>query len=367
MRSEGTPVPTPRFSESPHSSGCPEVLSTVEAECRDARCSCCSVRRLRCAPPSHRGGIPPANDARARPSRRRANLGLRATRRTPRPDYRPFAVCGAPNPEPSSPTRRTPGADRREISTRVLFVADHPRRVMGKAKQPASHAEAVGWRLKIFGPPSVRLSAASSWRSTHSAATTPSDGTRRTTDGTGLTEVNLAEGAVTWTVSPDGVAVGGKRSTPTNKKPKVPSTETLEEVEKRVGKNTIKGICFAVLKNAGPQGMLLAEIVAETQEAGPEGLERCSAAEQHGERVLFRRCRVCQGGAGPRGARVPRCARVPGSGGARRTRARRESAVLRGVREWSVQHQGDAHAHQPVVRVRTRETLSNTRGKYREP
>ena len=45
---------------------------------------------------------------------------------------------------------------------------------------------------------------------------------------------------------------------------------------------------------------------------GPEGLERCSAAEHRGERVLFRRCSVCQGGAGARGARVPRCARVPG-------------------------------------------------------
>ena len=139
---------------------------------------------------------------------------------------------------------------------------------MGKAKQPASHAEAVGWRLKIFWPALGKtfggvVLAFDALSGNHTVRWDETDDGR-----VGLTEVNLAEGAVTWTASPDGVAVGGKRSTPTNKKPKVPSTETLEEVEKRVGKNTIKGICFAVLKNAGPQGMLLAEIVAETQRLG---------------------------------------------------------------------------------------------------
>lgn len=184
------------------------------------------------------------------------------------PDFRPLAVCGSPVPEPSSPSRRSPGADRREIPTRVVFVADRPKRVMAKAKQPASHAQAVGWRLKIFWPPIGKSF------SGVVLAFDPLSGNHtvrwdETVDGqTGLTEVNLAEGIVTWTASPDGVAAGGKRSTPTNKKPKAPSSETLEQVEKRIGKNTIKGICFAVLKNAGPQGMLLAEIVAETQRRG---------------------------------------------------------------------------------------------------
>ena len=36
--------------------------------------------------------------------------------------------------------------------------------------------------------------------------------------------------------------------------------ETLEEVEKRIGVGTIKWICFQVLKEAGPHGLLLSEM-----------------------------------------------------------------------------------------------------------
>ena len=39
-------------------------------------------------------------------------------------------------------------------------------------------------------------------------------------------------------------------------------------VEKRIGVGTIKWICFQVLKEAGPQGLLLSEIVERTQEKG---------------------------------------------------------------------------------------------------
>jgi hypothetical protein len=43
--------------------------------------------------------------------------------------------------------------------------------------------------------------------------------------------------------------------------PAIATTETLQEVEARMDKGTIKGTCFAMLKTAGPQGLLLTDIV----------------------------------------------------------------------------------------------------------
>ena len=188
-----------------------------------------------------------------------------------------------------------------------------------------------------------------------------------TDDGrVGLTEVNLAEGAVTWTASPDGVAVGGKRSTPTNKKPKVPSTETLEEVEKRVGKNTIKGICFAVLKNAGPQGMLLAEIVAETQRLGLKDwsdvrqpsntVNACCSGDPAFVKVAPGRVGlVCLGA-----HESPTSRRAKNESTARKCCTARRARVVRST------PRGCACTSAGGARTRPG-TLSNTRGKYREP
>ena len=109
----------------------------------------------------------------------------------------------------------------------------------------------------------------------------------------GVTEVCIDEGVVTWLAPPEGsgsLAAGGgsskggssskQQKTPEKKKdkdggapkeakpPKEVSKETLEEVQARIGSGTIKGICFRVLKNAGAHGMLLSEIVETTQKLG---------------------------------------------------------------------------------------------------
>ena len=120
---------------------------------------------------------------------------------------------------------------------------------------------------------------------------------------TGVTATNLDDGIVTWVKGPDGAGGGRQpfskphgptretRPTPSSEKKKKQKTndpgsdskqkkqkkppvnrpksaETLEEVEKRIGSGTIKGICFQVLKDAGPTGLLLSEIVHQTQTRG---------------------------------------------------------------------------------------------------
>jgi len=89
----------------------------------------------------------------------------------------------------------------------------------------------------------------------------------------GMTEVDLSQGEVTWlsppepgwdaTPSPADTA-GDERARSHHS----PPIETLEEVEKRIGVGTIKWICFQVLKEAGPHGLLLSEIVDKTQAKG---------------------------------------------------------------------------------------------------
>ena len=121
-----------------------------------------------------------------------------------------------------------------------------------------------------------------------------------------VTATNLKEGVVTWLAAPghdadahlipaamespagrpgaaggssqkkkkqklasSALAASGKKKPPVKPAaPKPRSTETLEEVEKRIGAGTIKGICFQVLKDAGPTGLLLSEIVAQTKARG---------------------------------------------------------------------------------------------------
>ena len=124
---------------------------------------------------------------------------------------------------------------------------------------------------------------------------------------TGVTATNLKEGGEAWLSAPEhdadahhprrgaspverpgaaggssqkkkkqkpasALAASGKKKPPENKptekaaRPR--SSETLEEVEKRIGAGTIKGICFQVLRDAGPTGLLLSEIVAQTKARG---------------------------------------------------------------------------------------------------
>ena len=190
----------------------------------------------------------------------------------------------------------------------------------------------------------------------------------------GVTEVCIDEGVVTWLAPPEGsLAAGGgsskggssskQQKTPEKKKdkdggapkeakpPKEVSKETLEEVQARIGSGTIKGICFRVLKNAGAHGMLLSEIVETTQKLG---LKDWTSVRQPSNTVsvLQRRPAFVKVAPGRVGLACLGAAESPDLASAGGARTRREGAVLRGVPRRSVQHQGDAHAHLAVVRVR---------------
>ena len=172
-------------------------------------------------------------------------------------------------------------------------------------KGPATPSLSVGWTLRFF------------WSSLGKefAGTVldynPLDKhhTVKWVDGpegrTGVTATNLKEGVVTWLTAPahdshthvtpagmeslaerpdaaggssqkkkkqklasSAVAASGKKKPAVKPAARPRSMETLEEVEKRLGAGTIKGICFQVLKDAGPKGLLLSEIVAQTKARG---------------------------------------------------------------------------------------------------
>ena len=86
--------------------------------------------------------------------------------------------------------------------------------------------------------------------------------------------MDLSQGEVTWLsppepgwdAAPSAIADGDGDKRARSHSPA--TIETLEEVEKRIGVGTIKWICFQVLKEAGPHGLLLSEIVSKTQEKG---------------------------------------------------------------------------------------------------
>lgn len=135
---------------------------------------------------------------------------------------------------------------------------------------PKTHAQSVGWRLRVYWPPIGKefkgvVQDYNSRTGHHTVLWDNAPG-----DQTGVTEVNLNEGQVEW-LSPPASATTGMGSNKRHKAElsKEPARlETVEEVEARLGKGTIKGICFHVLKKAGPHGLLLSEIVELTQEMG---------------------------------------------------------------------------------------------------
>lgn len=148
----------------------------------------------------------------------------------------------------------------------------NPRQDATDAGHPAPDpAEAKGWRLRLYWPALDRSFAGRVFdydprKKTHTVRWEQA----AKNDG-GMTEVDLSEGEVTWLsppepgwdAAPSAIADGDKRA-----RSHSPPMETLEEVEKRIGVGTIKWICFQVLKEAGPHGLLLSEIVEKTQKKG---------------------------------------------------------------------------------------------------
>ena len=175
-------------------------------------------------------------------------------------------------------------------------------------KGPATPSLSVGWRLRFFWSSSGKefVGTVLDYNAQNKHHTVKWE---NGPDGrTGVTATNLKEGVVTWLSAPEhdadahltpgamaspverpgaaggssqkkkkqkpasALAASGKKKPPENKptekaaRPR--SSETLEEVEKRIGAGTIKGICFQVLRDAGPTGLLLSEIVAQTKARG---------------------------------------------------------------------------------------------------
>ena len=175
-------------------------------------------------------------------------------------------------------------------------------------KGPATPSLSVGWRLRFFWSSSGKefVGTVLDYNAQNKHHTVKWE---NGPDGrTGVTATNLKEGVVTWLSAPEhdadahltpgamaspverpgaaggssqkkkkqkpasALAASGKKkppeSKPTEKAARPRSSETLEEVEKRIGAGTIKGICFQVLRDAGPTGLLLSEIVAQTKARG---------------------------------------------------------------------------------------------------
>ena len=241
-------------------------------------------------------------------------------------------------------------------------------------KGPATPSLSVGWSLRFFWSSSGKefVGTVLDYNAQNKHHTVKWE---NGPDGrTGVTATNLKEGVVTWLSAPEhdadahltpgamaspverpgaaggssqkkkkqklasALAASGKKKPPekkpTEKAARPRSSETLEEVEKRIGAGTIKGICFQVLKDAGPTGLLLSEIVAQTKARGLKdwdsvnqpsntvnaccsgdpafvkvapgrvGLACLGAVEspdlaaqeerEHGEKVLY--CEACRGG-----------------------------------------------------------------------
>mmetsp|Transcript_14599 Transcript_14599/g.62579 ORF Transcript_14599/g.62579 Transcript_14599/m.62579 type:complete len:625 (-) Transcript_14599:95-1969(-) len=173
------------------------------------------------------------------------------------------------------------------------------------AKGPATPALSIGWTLRFFWSSSGKefVGTVLDYNPQNKHHTVKWE---NGPDGrTGVTATNLKEGVVTWLTAPgtgmdahltpgtmdpsaegpvaagessqkkkkqklasSAIAASGKKKPLVKPGAKPRSTETLEEVEKRIGAGTIKGICFQVLKDAGPTGLLLSEIVAQTKARG---------------------------------------------------------------------------------------------------
>ena len=122
-------------------------------------------------------------------------------------------------------------------------------------KAPGSPETSIGWRVSVYWPSLDKTftGIVLSYDSTNETHTVRWDDAPE--DQSGLTEVDLSEGEVAWTESP-------------NVAPTPPGVEPLEELEARLTVGTIKWCCVKVLKAAGVEGMTLAEMVKTSGDLG---------------------------------------------------------------------------------------------------
>ena len=96
----------------------------------------------------------------------------------------------------------------------------------------------------------------------------------------GVTEVDLTEGELTWLKAPEKPAKKAKAAKPAagskNKSGKIRNlNESMHELEARFSGKTTKSVAFQVLKNSGPEGMSLGDIVDASQRLGLRDWSAC--------------------------------------------------------------------------------------------
>lgn len=96
----------------------------------------------------------------------------------------------------------------------------------------------------------------------------------------GVTEVDLTEGELTWLKAPEKPAKKAKAAKPVagskKKSGKVHNlNESMQDLEARFSGKTTKSVAFQVLKNSGPEGMSLGDIVDASQRLGLRDWSAC--------------------------------------------------------------------------------------------
>jgi len=155
------------------------------------------------------------------------------------------------------------------------------RRVFENADGPKSPEESIGWYLSLYWPAMDKEFKGIVQKYDHDSKhhTVKWDNAPKGSDG--VTEVDLTEGELTWLKAPEKPAKKAKAAA----KPAAGSKkkggkvrvidESMEELEARFSGKTTKSVAFQVLKDSGPEGMSLADIVEASQRLGLRDWSAC--------------------------------------------------------------------------------------------
>lgn len=146
---------------------------------------------------------------------------------------------------------------------------------------PASAEDSIGWYLSLYWPAMNKEFKGVVQKYDHDSKhhTVKWDNAPKGSDG--VTEVDLTEGELTWLKAPEKPAKKAKAAA----KPAAGSKkkggkvrvidESMEELEARFSGKTTKSVAFQVLKDSGPEGMSLADIVEASQRLGLRDWSAC--------------------------------------------------------------------------------------------
>jgi len=154
------------------------------------------------------------------------------------------------------------------------------RRVFKNADGPKSPEESIGWYLSLYWPAMDKEFKGIVQKYDHDSKhhTVKWDNAPKGSDG--VTEVDLTEGELTWLKAPEKPAKKAKAAKPAAGSKKKGGKvrvidESMEELEARFSGKTTKSVAFQVLKDSGPEGMSLADIVEASQRLGLRDWSAC--------------------------------------------------------------------------------------------